>query len=136
MQGLMHVQTACAAFTAVTRRRRYMRPQPPTPTPFPYTTRFRSHHRGRACYQRQQQDPGLELPGQVAQLPDLTAVQRPAAGERQHGLAAELGPYLSRAALQPPERPVLRRPVTGYLAAQQNHRPATVSRTGTGQAPA
>ena len=73
---------------------------------------------------------GLELPGQVPQLPDLAAVQRPAGGEGEYRPAIEPCPDLRRAQAQPPERAVLRLAARGDLAVQPDQ--VTPGRPGRG----
>ena len=83
---------------------------------------------GRARDQRQQQDPGAQLPGQVPQLADLPLAQRPPGRVREHGGGAEFSADLGRPAAQRPERPVLRRPQRGHRAGQPQHGPLGAGR--------
>jgi hypothetical protein len=65
------------------------------------------HDLGRAGDQREQEQPGLHLVGQVAKLADLAPVQRAAGDAREHRPVGKLRPDLGWAAAEAPERPVL-----------------------------
>ena len=68
---------------------------------------------GRPGHQRQQQDSGPELIGQVPELAELTLAERPPGREREHRGAAELGPHVGRPSAERAERAVLGRAERG-----------------------
>ena len=66
------------------------------------------HHGSRSGHQREQQDPCLQLAGQVPELADVPLPERPPGGEREHRPAGEPGPHVGGRPPQRAERPVFR----------------------------
>ena len=68
---------------------------------------------GRAGDERQQQDAGPQLAGEVPQLADVPLAKRPPGGERDDGACAQFSADIEGRPAQRAERPVLRRPQRG-----------------------
>ena len=83
---------------------------------------------GPAGDQRQQEQPGVQLAGVMAQLADVAFVQRPPGGVGQHGPAGELAADLLRTPPQLPEGTVLRLAQRGDRAGQAD--PGGLARVG------